>query len=80
MATGGLSAANISGPLRAIVRKQKNTRVLLETVHHVDVDRREVVLGDSRIPYDTLILATGSQPNYFGKNQWASDAPTWRAG
>jgi len=45
-------------------------------VHDVDVARREVVLGDSRLQYDTLIVATGAQPNYFGNDQWADVAPS----
>jgi NADH:ubiquinone reductase (H+-translocating) len=76
VATGGLSPANIASPLRAIVRKQKNIRVLLETVTGVDVDRRQVLLGGSRLSYDTLVVAVGSQPNYFGKDKWIPLAPS----
>ncbi len=76
VATGGLSAANISAPLRALMRKRKNTRVLLEAVQSIDVQRHEVVMADFRLPYDTLIVATGSEPNYFGRDAWATLAPS----
>ena len=79
VATGGLSPANIAAPLRAIVRKQKNVRVLLETVTGIDVDHHQILLGGSRIAYDTLVVAAGSQPNYFGKDEWIARAPSLKS-
>jgi NADH dehydrogenase len=76
VATGGLSPANISAPLRALLKRRRNTRVLLGEVHDVDVVRREIVLAGARLSYDTLIVATGSQANYFGKDQWMALAPS----
>jgi NADH dehydrogenase len=76
VATGGLSPANISAPLRAVLRRQRNAQVLLGEVHDVDAERREIVLAGGRISYDTLIVATGSQANYFGQDQWATLAPS----
>ncbi|HXZ85752.1 MAG TPA: FAD-dependent oxidoreductase, partial [Myxococcota bacterium] len=57
VATGALSPANIAAPLRAVVRKQRNTRVVLGEVTGFDVANRRVRLGEESIPYDTLILA-----------------------
>lgn len=79
VATGGLSAANISSPLRVIVQKQKHTRVLMERVQSIDVQHREVVTDNSRMGYDTLIVAAGSTPNYFGKDEWRKIAPTLKS-
>lgn len=76
VATGGLSPANISVPLRAALKRQKNTTVLLGEVISVDVQRKIVVLKDQKhIPFDFLVLATGSGPNYFGHDEWQPQAP-----
>ena len=76
VATGGLSPADISSPIRALLRKQKNARVVLGEVEWVDVVERVVVLSDGdQIPYETLVLATGAGHSYFGRDEWAGVAP-----
>ena len=76
VATGALSPGEIASPLRYVLNRQKNTRVLLGEVADVDVSARELILKDnSRVPYDTLIVATGSTHAYFGHPEWASLAP-----
>jgi len=76
VATGSLSPGEIAAPLRAILSRQKNTRVLLGDAVDLDPMAREVVLRDgARIGYDSLIVATGSQGTYFGKESWAEWAP-----
>src|SRR5437763_1414717 len=54
VAAGALSPANIAAPLRWVVRRQANTRVLLGEVVDLDVAGRRVLLADGTIPYDTL--------------------------
>src|SRR5207245_5506605 len=61
VATAGLSPADISSPIRHILRKQKNTEVLMAEVTGVDVEQQRVIIGDRSLPYDYLILATGAQ-------------------
>jgi NADH dehydrogenase len=75
VATGGLSPANIAAPLRAILRRQKNCEVLLGEVVDFDAQRREVVLTEGRLPYDTLVIAAGSSHSYFGHDNWSKSAP-----
>ena len=75
VATAGLSPADIASPIRSILREQKNTKVILANVSGVDVSAREVLAEDHRIPYDTLIIATGAQHAYFGRDDWAPHAP-----
>ena len=79
MATGILSEGDIAPPIRHILRKQRNTGVLLGEVVALDAQRRvlEVVTLDARseIHYDSLILAAGSARSYFGNDQFAKDAP-----
>ena len=82
VATGALSPAEITAPLRSILRKQRNARVVLAEVSGFDLGRREVVLehlpsrgGTTALGYDTLIVAGGSRYNYFGHDEWRADAP-----
>ncbi|MEJ1935793.1 NAD(P)/FAD-dependent oxidoreductase [Nostoc sp. NIES-2111] len=75
VATGTLSPSDISSPLRAVLSKSKNTKVLLGEVSDIDTTAQQVVLGDEKIPYDTLIVATGAKHSYFGKDNWEEFAP-----
>ena len=76
VATGGLSPGEIASPLRFVLNRQKNARVLLGEVVDIDIQSREVILADlSRLPYDTLIVATGATHHYFGHPEWAAHAP-----
>jgi NADH:ubiquinone reductase (H+-translocating) len=75
VATGSLSPANISSPLRTILKGHKNTQVLLAEATGVDVGNRRVILSDGAIEYDTLIVATGSSHQYFGHSEWEQYAP-----
>ena len=76
VATAVLSPAEISAPIRSVLRKQKNTEVLLGEVTGVDTQAQRVLLHDDQsVPYDYLILATGSRDSYFGHNDWAQSAP-----
>src|ERR1700681_4931992 len=60
VATGSLSPGEIASPLRAVLSRQKNTRVLLGEAMDLDAGRRRVTLQDGEIDYDSLIVATGS--------------------
>src|SRR6266566_994725 len=76
VATGSLSAGEVASPLRSVLRRQKNTRVWLGTVVDIDPDSKRVFLADGTIvPYDSLIVAAGSQTSYFGHNEWQEWAP-----
>jgi NADH:ubiquinone reductase (H+-translocating) len=75
VATGALSPANIAAPLRSVLRRQKNACVLLAEVTGFDLDKRQVKLADGEMPYDSLIVATGSRHHYFGHPEWESVAP-----
>ena len=59
VATAGLSPGDIASPIRWILRRQKNVRVLL---------------GEA-LEYDYLILAAGADNSYFGHPEWAQFAP-----
>jgi NADH dehydrogenase len=55
---------------------QKNTRVLLGTVVDLDPEAKQVALQDGAVlPYDSLIVAAGSETSYFGHNEWQEWAP-----
>jgi NADH dehydrogenase len=71
VATGALSPANIAAPLRAILKAQTNTQVLLGDVSAIDVAARTVQLrDDGLVPYDSLIVAAGVSHAYFGHDDW----------
>ena len=81
-ATGALAPAEIAMPLRHILRRQRNARVVQAEVTGFDLGRREVLLdhlpnGDrgTTLPYDTLIVAGGSRYSYFGHDEWREHAP-----
>ena len=75
VATGLLSADEISGPLRSIFSHQKNLDVLLDEVTGIDSGQRIVHLSRGDLTYDFLILATGIRYNYFGHDEWRRFAP-----
>ena len=75
VATGLLSADEISGALRSIFRRQKNIDVLMDEVTGIDSAQRIVHLTRGDLPYDFLILATGIRYNYFGHDEWRDCAP-----
>ena len=76
VATGALSPGEIAQPLRSIVRKHRNTTVLLGEAVGLDPEKRQVLMSDGGpIDYDTLIVATGARHAYFGHDEWAPFAP-----
>lgn len=76
VATGGLSPADISAPLREVLKRQGNTSVVLGEVRGFDVGNRKVLLAEGDpIPYDTLIVAAGATHHYFGNPDWERFAP-----
>ena len=75
VATGLLSADEISGPLRSIFSHQENVDVLLDEVTGINSEKRIVQLTRGELLYDFLILATGIQYNYFGHDEWRQVAP-----
>src|SRR5208337_752658 len=77
VATGSLSPGQIAAPLRSVLRRQKNTEVLLGEAFDLDPAAKHITLRDGGVfPYDSLIIATGSQTSYYGKDQWREDAPS----
>lgn len=76
VATGSLSPGEIAAPLRGVLAKQKNTRVLLGEAVDIDPNAKQLSLKDgAKLSYDSLIVATGSQSTYFGHNEWREWAP-----
>jgi NADH:quinone reductase (non-electrogenic) len=77
VATGSLSPGEISAPLRGVLSRQKNAQVLLGEAVDIDPQGKQVLLRDgARIPYDSLIVATGSKTSYYGNEAWREPAPS----
>ncbi len=71
-----LSPADIAQPIRTILRKHRNTQVLMDEVVGIDVSTRQIALGSgAQLPFDYLVLATGATHSYFGRDDWAPFAP-----
>lgn len=75
VATASLSPGDIGTPVRALFHTQDGVRVLLGEVTGVDLQGKAVLLGQSRIPYDHLVIATGARHGYLGHDEWAAFAP-----
>jgi NADH dehydrogenase len=75
VASAALAPADIAQPIRMILRTQRNALVMLGEVEKVDLDNQCILAGDSRVPYDYLILAPGAIDNYFGHKEWHRWAP-----
>ncbi len=75
VATAGLSPADIAWPIRRLLRRQRNTRVLMAEVTGIDCRRRRVLTSLSEHAWDYLIVATGATHAYFGHDEWAPVAP-----
>lgn len=75
IAAAALSPADIATPIREVVRKQRNTRVIMAEVTAIDTAARAVEAGGETIEYDSLVVASGSTHSYFGHDEWAAHAP-----
>ena len=81
VATAALAPSDITAPIRWVLRKQKNTEVLLAEAREIDIVRRVVRVDDElrEIPYDYLIVAPGARHSYFGHDEWEPYAPGLKA-
>jgi NADH dehydrogenase len=76
VATATLSPGDIASPIRWILRKARNTHVLLGEARAIDLAARRISLADGAVvDYDYLILATGTSHTYFGHDEWEPYAP-----
>jgi len=73
--TASLSPSSIAYPIRAILRRQANVRVILAEVTAIELSQRKVLLRDGEISYDYLILAAGASHSYFAHPEWERHAP-----
>lgn len=76
VATAALSPADIAAPIRSVLARARNIRVVLDEVEGVDAGGRTLQLASgAELPFDWLILATGARHSYFGRGEWAQHAP-----
>jgi NADH dehydrogenase len=75
VATAALNPSDIAAPIRSVLRRQKNTTVLLGEATSIDVDDKLVRLADGELRYDYLIVATGATHSYFSHPEWERHAP-----
>ena len=76
VATAALSPADIAWPIRNILKRQKNARIIMDEVMGIDSKAKSITLKEgAEMAYDHLILATGARHSYFGKDEWEEAAP-----
>jgi NADH dehydrogenase len=75
VATAALSPADIAVPVRRVLRGTENIEVMMAEVRGIDGNERLVRVDDGALPYDRLVIATGSVYNYYGHDDWAAAAP-----
>jgi NADH dehydrogenase len=76
VATAALNPSDIAYPIRSVFKNQENVvKVLLGDVTDVDVERKVVLVGEDRVEYDYLVVATGATHSYFGHDEWEGLAP-----
>jgi NADH dehydrogenase len=75
VATAGLPPSDVAWPIRSILHRQRNATVLLGEVTAIDAPGNVVCVGERRLPYDYLVVATGSTHSYFGHDDWQPFAP-----
>jgi NADH dehydrogenase len=81
VATAALAPSDVTAPIRWILRRNRNTEVLMAEVREIDAGRRVVRVDDElrEIPYDYLIVAPGARHSYFGHDEWEPYAPGLKA-
>lgn len=76
VATAGLAAPAIAAPIRFLLRRRRDVATLLGDVLRIEPDVRHVVLDDGAVlPYDFLVIASGSTHSYYGHPEWREHAP-----
>jgi NADH dehydrogenase len=76
VAMAALSSTDVSAPIRSVLARYPNTRVVLAEARAVDLDARRVVTDHGDLPYDYVIVAAGAEPSYFGHDDWEPIAPS----
>ena len=75
VATAALSPADIASPVRDVIPAAPNTRVMMGAVTAINTRSQQITCDGHAVPYDELVIATGSQPTYFGHHDWERHAP-----
>ncbi|MEM8713421.1 MAG: NAD(P)/FAD-dependent oxidoreductase, partial [Planctomycetota bacterium] len=75
VATAGLAGPDIAAPIRRILRRHRNTRVIYGEVEKIDPEEQAVHVQGAALRYDTLVVATGATHAYFGHDEWERYAP-----
>lgn len=75
VAMAGLSPADIAAPIRSLLSRYRNIRVLEGEVRSLELDRKSVTTDFGELNFDYLVLACGARHSYFGHDEWEEFAP-----
>ncbi len=74
VATGFLGINDVALPIRSLFKRDKNVDVVMEEVHSIDAKGQKVTTGRHSYNYDYLVLATGAQYHFFGRDEWKANS------
>ncbi len=74
VATAFIEPSNISYPYRRMFQQKKNLRFYLGSLLRINVDNNTIETDNGTLDYDYLILAVGTEANYFGMEQVKENA------
>jgi NADH dehydrogenase len=75
VAMAGLSPADIAAPIRSMLSRYRNIRVLQGEIRALNLARKVAVADFGELSFDYLILACGARHSYFGHDEWEEHAP-----
>lgn len=75
VATAGLAAPDIAQPIRGIISRRANVKVLMAEVKAIDLKAKTVQSDRGSLSYDYLLIGLGGVTSYFGHDEWAQHAP-----
>lgn len=74
VSTGGLEPDSIAYPLRKVFRKHNNFHFRMAEVEHINTKEKIISTSVGSLPYDYLVIATGTRTNYFGNENIANNS------
>ena len=69
VSTGFLDPSSITFPFRNLFRGRENFRFRMGELLEVFPEEKKILLNNGELTYDYLVIATGTQTNFFGLDQ-----------
>jgi len=66
VATGFIEVSNITYPFRKLFAGKKNISFRMGSLEKIIPEDKRIILDNGQLQYDELVIATGTESNYFG--------------